>query len=193
MVFNKKMNEPFRHTEILSKKIVYRSRPFNVEECNISISGELEKHSFHRLSLPSWVNILAITKDSQAVLIRQDRIGAERNILEVPGGEIDPSETDVPQKAAARELEEETGYASDNIVSLGSINPNPASHKNRVHFFLALDAYLPTQRQHFPDTNKRIEVLLIPLDELKDLVKNDEIDHALSALLVYKALGYLLG
>ena len=71
-------------------------------------------------------------------MVRQYRHGAGQLTLETPGGLIDPGET--PAEAAARELLEETGYAADEIVSLGAVNPNPALFSNRLHGFLARGA-----------------------------------------------------
>ena len=50
---------------------------------------------------------------------------------------VDPGED--PALAAARELEEETGYVAGRLVALGPVHPNPALQANRCHSFLALD------------------------------------------------------
>jgi 8-oxo-dGTP pyrophosphatase MutT (NUDIX family) len=93
--------------------------------------GELP---FYVLETGDWVNIIPITPDGRVVLIRQYRYGRDAVSLEIPGGQVDGEE---PAVAAARELLEETGYAGDPPVHLGTVAPNPAIQNNRCHTFLA--------------------------------------------------------
>jgi hypothetical protein len=55
---------------------------------------------------------------------------------------------------------------------------------NTQHMFLATSCQIPDQRAHFPDENEACEVVLVPADELENLVKNRKIDHALAALTI---------
>jgi ADP-ribose diphosphatase len=127
------------------------------------------------LSSPEWVNVLALTADGQAVLVRQFRAGIGEDTLEIAGGMVDPDEE--PQVAAARELEEETGFVAERWVLLGVSHPNPAIQENRLHSFLALGC----RRQGTPhlDAGEDIRVTLVPAASLRELVASGEIDHAL--------------
>jgi 8-oxo-dGTP pyrophosphatase MutT (NUDIX family) len=185
------MSSSAKSTVVNSTKTILKTIPFDVEECEVTFNGEKTDHPFYRLAIRDWVNVLAITKEGKAVLIYQDRVGAEENILEAPGGVIETDENIEPKEAALRELEEETGYTSDEMIFLGKINPNPAINTNNVHFYLAKNAYIPVQRNHFPDKYEQTENKLVSIAELKSLVKNNQINHALSALLIYKALEHL--
>ena len=110
--------------------------------------------------------------------------------LESPGGVIDPGED--PKRAALRELEEETGYTCDNIISLGVTNPNPAFINNKLYMFLALDCYQPENRVHFPDKNESIKICELPMGDLEDLIEKGGIQNALSLLTAYKSLLYVM-
>ncbi len=147
---------------------------------------------YHRLRCPDGFNILPITKENMAVLIRQPRAGTLSVLLETPGGVIDDGEKD-PTMAAARELEEETGYCTQRIIPLASINPNPAIQTNICHFFLGLSAELAEVRSRFPDSDESIEVALTPVGELDHLVRTGQINHALSALTIMLAMKYING
>jgi len=85
-----------------------------------------------------WVNIVAITPGNRIIVVRQYRFGTRSITTEIPGGMIDPGETS--GQAAARELQEETGYTSKEWKYLGSVEPNPAFQDNLCHHWLALDA-----------------------------------------------------
>lgn len=170
---------------IRKAKTILKTIPFNVEELDLSNAenGDKVSHPFYRLNCPDWANILAITEEGDAVLVRQSRIGPAKPCLEIPGGMIDDGES--PLAAAKRELEEETGYVSDDWTAVSSINPNPAIMNNRLHIFIAKKCRNTQKRKHFPDENESIELVLVPSCELVNMVEKGEIDSALAALTVY--------
>ena len=87
-----------------------------------------------RMRSNDWVNVLPLTADGDAVLIRQMRFGVDAITLEIPGGVIDAGEE--PIVGAQRELREETGYGGGEWRSLGVAHPNPAIQTNQVHMFV---------------------------------------------------------
>jgi ADP-ribose pyrophosphatase len=130
---------------------------------------------FSVINSPNWVNILALTPNDEVVLIRQFRHGTHSVVTEIPGGMMDQGET--PLEAAQRELQEETGYTSDNWVCLGASQPNPAIQSNQCIMYLALDATL-THCVSL-DENEVIDTVLKPLTHMPELVYSGEIRHAL--------------
>ena len=135
------------------------------------------------ITVPDWVTVVAFTQAQEAILIRQFRFGAEANTLEIPGGAVDAGET--PAAAAARELEEETGFRAARVVFLGAVHPNPALQTNRCHTFLALDCVATTAAT--PDAGEDIEVVLVAKQALRGLVKAGTITHALVVAALYFA------
>ena len=136
------------------------------------------------LSGGNAVNIIALTSDNEIVLVQQYRFGTASYTLELPGGLVDPDES--PIKAAERELEEETGYScGEKLIPLGKIGQNPVFMDSYVHHFLALDVKLT--KQQTLDAGENIEVILMPLEELKFRWQKGEIEHphSVNALLRY--------
>ncbi len=70
------------------------------------------------LQSPDVVHILPVTSDGTIILLRQARYGAGCMVLEAPAGGIDAGET--PAEAARRELREEIGYGSEDLVRVGT-------------------------------------------------------------------------
>jgi 8-oxo-dGTP pyrophosphatase MutT (NUDIX family) len=101
--------------------------------------GGVEISPYYVLSYPDWVHVVAITADDKLVLVRQYRHAAGESLLELPGGAVDPGDASI-EDAARRELAEETGFIAARWEWISSLHPNPATHTNRIHGFLALDA-----------------------------------------------------
>jgi 8-oxo-dGTP pyrophosphatase MutT (NUDIX family) len=136
------------------------------------------------LSGGNAVNVIALTSSNEIVMVRQYRFGTASYTLELPGGLVDPDESLV--KAAERELEEETGYTcGEKLIPLGKIGQNPVFMDSYVHHFLALDVKLT--KQQTLDAGENIEVILMPLEELKFRWQKGEIEHphSVNALLRY--------
>lgn len=136
---------------------------------------------FHIIDCGTWINIFPITENGHVVMIRQYRHGTKEITLEIPGGLAEPNED--PADAARREMVEETGYDSDTILPLGCVTPNPAFLTNRCHTFVA--PHVSRVRAQSLDRGEDIEVVLIPLHQLRELVSNGTITHSLVVAAIY--------
>jgi 8-oxo-dGTP pyrophosphatase MutT (NUDIX family) len=133
------------------------------------------EHEFYVIESGDWVNVIPITADEQVVMIRQYRHGSGEITLEIPGGLVEPGDT--PEKAASRELLEETGYQAEEWKKIGVVNPNPAIFSNRCHTFFARN--LTKVGNPTLDQTEDIDVVLLPLSDIPRLIRNGVIDHAL--------------
>ena len=121
-----------------------------------------------------WVLVIPITDDGRVVFIRQYRHGVRQVVLEVPGGLLDGDET--PEAAGVRELREETGYSARRMRHLGRLLPNPALNTAGCHVCVAEGCRRTGEQE--PDLFEQIEVLLHPLDSVRELVRTGELCHA---------------
>jgi ADP-ribose diphosphatase len=133
-------------------------------------------HDFFVLEAPAWVNIIPLTAEGEVVMVRQFRHGVGDFTLEIPGGMIDPDDPS-PMVAARREMREESGYDSEEIVELGRVHPNPAIQPNFCYSFLARGVRRVT-RPHM-DGSEDTEVVMVPLGDVKRLIASGGITHAL--------------
>ena len=171
--------QPWRR---LSSETVYRCRVFSLRRDSSRSPRTGHDHDFFVLDACDWVNIVPITPDDEVVLIRQWRHGIADFTLEVPGGMVDPEDAS-PLHAARREMVEETGYDSDDVVPLGRIHPNPAIQGNHCHTFLARNVVLRSEPCF--DGTEEAEVVLVPRAGIPDLVRSGRISHALVVVAFY--------
>lgn len=157
-------------------------RVFTVREDFCQRLSDGAEHTFFVVKNPDWVNVIALTKDEQVVLIEQFRHGTEEIILEIPGGMIDSDEE--PIIAAERELLEETGFTAREIMPLGKSRPNPAIQNNWIYHFLALDCKKIKETAF--DEHESIATKLVAFEEIEHLIKNEEITHSLVLAAFYK-------
>jgi ADP-ribose pyrophosphatase len=137
---------------------------------------------FYVLNAPEWINVIALTADQEIVLVEQYRAGIHDASLEIPGGMVDQGEE--PIEAAKRELLEETGYHSDEWISLGKASANPAIMSNYTHFYLAENCRCISDQQ--TDGFEDIRVHLQSLDQFFRLVDEGIVHHSVVLAAVAK-------
>lgn len=141
-----------------------------------------QEHDFYVLDSVNWVNVVAVTPDQKLVMIHQYRFGSQTVELEIPGGMMDPGETD-PVATAIRELREETGYAGEKARLLGKIHSNPAIMSNVTYTVLIENCRL----QHATDFDQAedLATTLVPVADLPQLVAEEKIGHSLVVVALY--------
>lgn len=162
----------------------YLRPAFRLDQCELPSGKLLEAVVFE---FRSWANVLALTKNKEAVLIKQYRHGVQDVLWEIPGGVVEQEED--PAEGVKRELLEETGYQVSQVIPVGKFYPNPALQTNTMYAFLALDAEWAAE-QHL-DEGEQIEVQLVPLDEVVAMAKRGEFSHALQVAVLFYAFNHL--
>lgn len=173
--------------KILNSKYLYKKNgfAFRIDQCEIPNGNVFEPII---IETGTWVNVIALTKNREVVLVKQYRHGAGQMMLEIPAGVMD-AEDDCPLQTVKRELLEETGYNSEKFIEVGSTYPNPATHTNMTYSFLALDVEHVGQQNL--DETEEIEVSLLPFDEFIALAKSGGLPQALHISALFFALAYL--
>ncbi len=130
---------------------------------------------------PGAAVVLPILDDGRVVLVVQHRTALGGDLIELPAGVLEPGEQ--PLAAAARELEEETGYRARSIEPLLVFYPTPGFCDERMHIFLATGLE-PTQQNL--DEDEFIHISIRSLDEARQLVRDGGItDGKTVAALLY--------
>lgn len=129
--------------------------------------------------------VLPVLDDGRLLMVRQYRNALEKFIIELPAGGLDdPGEPGIV--CAARELEEETGYRSEDLEWLITIRTTVALCNEKIDIYVAKK--LIPSRQHL-DPNEFVEVKAYTLDELKQMIFAGEIEDSktIAAVMTYAA------
>lgn len=129
--------------------------------------------------------VVPVTKDGRILMVEQYRNALDRFTLEIPAGALD--DIDEPgMDCAARELEEETGYRSDNLEWLINIRTTVAFCNEKISVYVARDLIPSTQNL---DEDEYIDVKAYTLAELKEKIFRGEIEDSktIASLLAYES------
>ncbi|MEO7310126.1 MAG: NUDIX hydrolase [Chitinophagaceae bacterium] len=169
----------------VSSEYLVQETWFKLRKDQVMKSNGQVMPAYYVLEYSNWASVFPVTTDGKVILVRQYRYGIEQWSMEVPGGIMDPGETD-PMEAAKRELLEETGYSCKEIIQTAVVAPNPATSNNLMYCFLATGCER-THQQEF-DEHEELEVLLVGLDELKQMLRENKILQSLHVTVILYAL-----
>lgn len=118
--------------------------------------------------------VIPVTSDGRILMVRQYRNALDRYTLEIPAGALD-AEDEPGRDCAYRELEEETGYRSENLEWLITLRTTVAFCNERIEVYVAKD--LIPSKQHL-DEDEFIDLEAYTINELKDKILTGEIEDA---------------
>ncbi len=126
------------HVERIDRTLVRQGAIVDIYEDTVKLpNGKIEKWDFvaHRMGAAC---VVPVTPDGHILLVRQYRPALDRYTWELPAGCRD--EVDEPTDITARrEMEEETGYTSDDITQLLSLKSTVAFCNELIDVYLARD------------------------------------------------------
>ena len=129
--------------------------------------------------------VVAVRGDGKLLMVRQYRNALERETLEIPAGGLNGRD-EPTDRAAMRELEEETGYTCDQVELLVSIYTTVAFCNEKIDIYLAKD--LKPGHQHL-DEDEYLNVEAYDLEELKRMVFEGKLQDSktICAIMTYAA------
>ena len=165
----------------LSRTLSYKGKIIDVYTDHVFVNGKESDWDFVQHN--GGAAVVPVTKDGKILMVRQWRHALDRYTLEIPAGALN-SPDESGKACVARELEEETGYRSENIEWLVTTNSWVAFTNEKVEIFVARD--LVPSIQKF-DEEESIELEEYTIEELKEMIFKGEIKDSktVAGLLAY--------
>ncbi|MFZ1812531.1 MAG: NUDIX hydrolase [Candidatus Saccharimonadales bacterium] len=131
--------------------------------------------------------VIALTPDHRVVVSQQFRAGRERYVDDIPGGKSEAGEE--PEQVARRELNEETGYETDQPLQYLGCYSWDAYNNLTSHYFLATDCRLA--EQHTVEDIEQTQGLDVALISIEQLIENAKTNNMTDAVAVLMAIDQL--
>lgn len=173
--------------KLLKSEIALAEKWFPVRKDTVELPSGRVVEDYFVWESPHIVQVVPVTKEGNFVMVRQYRHAIGKVLLQFPAGAVDKNET--PEAGAARELAEETGYASKSLIHLGTMAPFGTKMSGPFDTFLALQV-----KQEFTpeyDDQEETEVVVTTPAELRKLLDSHELQGASTYVGIAKAFRYL--
>lgn len=171
------------HFERLQRKLVYKGAIIDMYKDYVKIpNGNVAEWDF--IGHKGAAAVVPVMDDGRLLMVRQYRNALDRETLEIPAGGRNGAD-EPTLVCAARELEEETGYRSDNLDFLIRVATTVAFCNEKIDVYVAHD--LIPSKQHL-DEDEYVDVCPCTVDELTDMILQGKIEDGktIAAILAYK-------
>ncbi|HZH28308.1 MAG TPA: NUDIX hydrolase [Azospirillaceae bacterium] len=156
----------------LSSRYSYEDRWLRLRSDRCELPDGRVVDPYHVLEFPDWTAVVALTPADEIVLVREYRHGTGEIVLNLPAGMVESTDESA-ERAARRELAEETGFGGGHWRHLLTFAANPARQDNRVHAFAARGV----ERIGHPrfDEAEACETVLMPFAQFRTAAASGEV------------------
>jgi ADP-ribose pyrophosphatase len=170
-------NELWRE-ETISTEPIFEGKMITLQVDTVAMpdgrtaTREIVKH-------PGAAAVMALL-DGKLLVVEQFRKPLEKFQIEIPAGKLDAGED--PLEAAARELEEETGYRADSLKLVSAFFTSPGFADEKLYLYFAENVTVGTQHT---DEDEYLQVEAITLEQAEAYIAEGRISDAKTILAVY--------
>lgn len=174
------MAEEFKR---LARELVYHGAIVDFYKDTVQVpNGNVVKWDF--IKHQGAAAVVPVREDGKILMVRQYRNALDRYTLEIPAGGLNgPDEP--TSDAAARELQEETGYAGGSLELLLTLRTTVAFCDEKIDIYTARELTAGEQKL---DEDEFIRVEAYDVEELTEMILSQKIEDSktIAAILAYK-------
>lgn len=176
------------HWKVTSSRKVHENPYFSIRKDICTLPHNNKKIEYYVKEGVGSSIIFGMTKEKKVVIGEQYRHPLKRMSIGFPAGSIEKNEE--PEKTAAREFLEETGYEAQTITFISKLAYNPGTSEEHLYIYFSDDVIFRTKKRTL-DSSEDIKIRLVPLHEIQSFVKQGKIDCALCVSTLYFAFQHL--
>ena len=154
---------------ILNRETHYEGKAFNVEKVHFERPNG-KQPTYDLVIHPGAAVVLPIDAEGNILFVKQWRLGAESDLLELPAGTLEAGEP--PIECARREIREEVGLAAGTLKQIGELFLTPGYSNEYLYIFLAQDLSPAPLAQ---DDDELIDVIKIPIEQAYQMAASGQI------------------
>lgn len=172
----------------LSRKEIFKGHVFSVAVDTVALPNNAGEATREIVTHRGAVAILAVTSGEKIVLVKQYRHAVEAVSLEIPAGKIEEGEEERLAEAALRELEEETGYTSQEARQIHKFYTAIGFCNERLTIFQA-GPLIKVANPRPLDDGEFVEILEVGLEEALAMIADGRIEDSKTIIAIqYYAL-----
>lgn len=170
-------DEHLKETTI-ERRVVHEGR-FMTFRVDTIEDAQGKRHTREIVEHPGAVCVIPVDGED-VLMVRQWRTPVERVVLELPAGTLDrlpDGSIEDPDRAAPRELAEETGFRAGQWRKLGRFWTAPGFTEELMHLYLATDLQ-PLDDYGGPDVDEYLDLVRTPWREAVARAERGEVEDA---------------
>ncbi len=170
---------------LLNRKLIYSGRVFDVAVHEYRLPDG-RTQTYDVVEHLGAVTVVPVDAEGMIHFVRQYRVAAKVDLLELPAGVLHEDED--PLEGAAREVREETGQAAGQMILLGTFYMVPGYSSEKMTVYLATGLTpdpLPMDDDEFLQTER------IPVQRALEMARSGEIQDGKSLAALLMAEKYL--
>lgn len=166
-------------TQISERKTVFEGMIWDVVSETFQFAGQTLTREF--VDHPGAVAVLALNAQNQILMIRQYRQPVKQFLWEIPAGLLDIDGESLVD-AAARELQEETGYKAATVDHLIDFFATPGGNNEMIRIYLARNLEFIGRPDEQEGEERELQVEWIDFEQALGSVLNSQIKSPSAAV-----------
>jgi ADP-ribose pyrophosphatase len=155
--------------KIIKREKFYQGRAFGLERIQMILPDGRPGH-YDLITHVGSVTIVPLDDEGNLYFVHQFRLGANGPLLELPAGTLDAEED--PRICADRELREEIGMGSKELIELGDLFLAPGYSSEHMSLYLATGLF-PAPLQG--DKDEFLTTEIIPVSKVGEMIRTNQI------------------
>jgi len=158
-----------KHWKKLSSKIIFKNPWWTYKQDEFEIPGGITGE-YHSVYTEGSSMVIPILDNGMIILVNQYRYLCDKESIEFPCGGVKPGKS--YEEMARCELEEETGYVSNDLSYAAEFNPFNGVTNEMCKVFIAWNL---SKTKSVPDETEEFEILYKSKKEIDELIETNKI------------------